>query len=273
LGYNVTAFYGWSYDKDIKIPQAAGVIGTILDRTGKSDDGGYFGYESLGLIRTQAQAQAIINERAAAAGGAQNVKILGYTPAPGMINYADLNGDGVITADNQDQKYLTNKANNHNNAGLNFGFNYKGISLSVVSGFSWGGVLTIPNGDLFGTYTSSGKLDLDQNRTALWNEGYWTPQTPNAKLPAPYYTMDYGVPSNFFMYSGFTWNISQINLGYSLPVNLIKHVGLANARLFVQCSNALNLINPYPEHYRALGSSTAVYPALRTISVGLNAGF
>jgi TonB-linked SusC/RagA family outer membrane protein len=267
-GYNVTAFYGWSDDKNIRLAQTAGIVGTIQDRTGKSTDGGIFGYESLGIISTQAQANQIIAERATAAGGASNVKILGLTPAPGMINYADLNGDGVISTDTKDQKYLSNKASNHNQAGFNFGFTYKSVSLNVVSGLSWGGSMVIPGNEITG---NQGKGDLDENRVALWNEGYWTPQTPNAKLPAPYYTTDYDVTSNFWMLSSFSANISQVNLSYGMPVKWVKHVGLASARLFAQCTNVVSLYNPFPEDYRV--SATNAYPLLRTITVGLNAGF
>ena len=267
-GYNITAFYGWSDDKDLRYPVPQGVAGTIQDRTGKSDDGGVFGYESLGLIRTQAQADQIIADRATAAGGASNVKILGLTPAPGMINYADLNGDGVISTDNADQTYLNKKAGNHNSGGFNFGFTYKSVSLSVVSGVSWGGMTTIPGVDITG---NQGKGDLNENRSALWAQSYWTPQTPDAKLPAPYYVADYDVTSNFWMVSGFNANISQARLDYSVPVRWIKYVGLASARLFVQCSNVLSLYNPYPYHYKV--SATNAYPELRTISLGLNASF
>jgi TonB-linked SusC/RagA family outer membrane protein len=273
--YNVTAFYGWSDDKILKYAIGQGDIGTINDHTGKSDDLGILGYESLGIIRTQAQANQIIASRAAAAGGAQNVKIFGLTPAPGMINYADLNGDGIIgptakTNAYADEKYLSHKSGNHNNFGFNWGFTYKSVSISVVSGLSWGGATTIPGAEITG---NQGKGDLNENRTALWNEGYWTPETPNAKLPAPYYTTDYDVTSNFWMISSFNANISQARLDYAVPVKWIKTVGLASARLFLQCSNVWSLYNPYPEDYRQTNSPLNAYPELRTITVGLSAGF
>ena len=273
--YNVTAFYNWSDDKDILVPQAAGIIGTAQDRDGKSDDGGVFGYQSLGLIRTQAQANAIIASRAAEAGGAQNVKIFGLTPAPGMINYADLDHNGIIgpssTNAYADEKYLSNKANNHNGLGFNYGVTYKSFSISVNTGLSWGGTGQLGSYD-YGTYYSA-HGDLQENRTALWNEGYWTPQTPNAKLPAPYYYADYSVTSNFWFINSFSWNISQANLSYAIPANWVKHIGLASARLFAQCTNVAYLVNPYPESYRAPGSAVNVYPQERTITLGINAGF
>jgi len=268
--YNVTAFYSWSDDKLLRYPIPSGAAGTPLDRTGKSDDGGVFGFQSLGIIRTQAEANQIIGERAAAAGGAQNVKIFGMTPAPGMVNFADLDGNGIVESDDlKDQKYLTHKSGNHNDVGFNFGFSYKTLSLNVVTGLSWGGTGQLGSTD----YGSAHYGDLAENRTTFWNQGYWTPQTPNAPLPAPYYVSEWGVASNFWFINSFQWNISQANLAYSLPTKWIKHVGLANARFFVQCSNVAYLVNPYPESYRAPGSAPNVYPELRTITLGLNAGF
>lgn len=272
FSYNITAFYGWSDNKYIKYPVQAGIAGTVQDRTGKSSDGGVFGYQSLGIIQTQAQADQIIADRAAAAGGAQNVKIFGLTPAPGMINYADLDGNGIIeNTDTKDEKYLTKKSGNHNQGGFNFGFSYKSFSINVVTGLSWGGTLAIPSADFGSYYANHG--GLDENRLAIWNEGYWTPQNTNAKLPAPYYYGEWSVPSNFWFINSFSWNISQANLSYTLPVKWIRHVGLANARLFTQCTNVLSLVNPYPEQYRAANSPVNAYPELRTITVGLNAGF
>lgn len=271
-GYNITAFYGWSDNKYIKYPVSQGYVGTVQDRTGESSDGGAFGYESLGIIRTQAEADQIIAQRATAAGGSQNVKIFGLTPAPGMLNYADLDGNGIIeNTDTKDEKYLTNKASNHNQGGFNFGFSYKSLSLNVTTGLSWGGTLAIPSADFGSFYANHG--GLDENRLAIWNEGYWTPQTPNAKLPAPYYYGEWAVPTNFWFINSFSWDISQANLSYALPAVWIKHIGLANARLFAQCTNVLSLVNPYPEQYRAANSPVNAYPQLRTITLGLNAGF
>lgn len=270
--YNINTFFSWSDNKNIREPQPAGVIGTVQDRTGKSDDGGVFGYQSLGIIRTQADADAIIAQRAAAAGGAGNVKIFGLTPAPGMINFADLDGNGIVeNTDNNDQKYLSKKSSNHYQGGFNFGFTYKTVSLNVVSGLSWGGTNVLSSADYGAVNGAHG--GLDENRTAFWNQGYWTPQTTDAKLPAPYYYAEWAVPSDFWFINSFSWNISQANLAYSLPVNWIKHVGLSSARLFSQCTNVLYLVNPYPQSFRAPSSATNVYPTLRTITFGLNASF
>jgi TonB-linked SusC/RagA family outer membrane protein len=267
-GYNVTLFGSWNDNKNIREDLAQGLAGTILDRTGKSDDGGLVGFQSLGIIRTQADADKIIAQRAAAAGGAQNVKIFGQTPAPGMINYADLNGDGVITNDIRDEKYLTSKASNHHSLGFNWGITYKSLSLNVVSGMSWGGIIEMPGNEL----TAFNKSDLQENRLAFWTD-HWTPTNTNARYPAPYYITNYNVTSDFWMVSSFTANIQNANLSYTLPARWAKVVGLSSARLYAVCTNVLSLYNPYPNHYKYPGSNVENYPTLRTISLGLNAAF
>jgi len=268
-GYNISSFFSWSDDKVIKEDISQGLVGTFEDPTGRSDDLGTLGLKSLGIIRTQAQADQIIAERAAAAGGAQNVKILGYTPSPGMINYVDENGDGVITNDIKDQRYLSHKSSNHNNLGFNFGVNYKSIALNVTTTLSWGGTASIPSAEE-GAY--SGYKDYTENRP-VYLVDHWTPENPNAKYPAPYWQQEYTATSDFWFVSATQLTIQNANLSYTLPNKWIRVVGLASARLYLQGTNIWQIINPYPDHYKDPSSTINGYPTLRTISIGLNAGF
>jgi TonB-linked SusC/RagA family outer membrane protein len=268
-GYNIKAMYAWSDNKNIREDLSQGLIGTLQDHTGKSEDLGVFGYQSLGLIRTQADADAIIASRAAAAGGASNVKIFGQTPQPGMINYADLNGDGIITTDNKDEKYLSNKSSNHNGVGLNLGFTYKSLSFNMVSGMSWGGQGQIPGSDFNGF---NGNKDYTENKPVFWAD-HWTPQNTNAKYPAPYWTANYGATSNFWFVNSFSANIQNANVSYTLPTRWTKVIGVSSARLYVVCTNVVSLYNPYPDQYKYGSGGVYTYPMLRTVSIGLNAGF
>jgi TonB-linked SusC/RagA family outer membrane protein len=266
FSYSFSPFFAWSDNKYIKYDIAAAQVGTIQDLTGKSGDPGTLGYKSLGIIRTQADADAIIAQRAAAAGGAQNVKIFGYTPTPGMINYVDKNGDGIIKQnDINDQFYLGNKASNHYNLGLNFGGAYKTLSLNVVMGMSWGGTQSIESAAIK-------QATANQNRPVFWAD-HWTPTNTNAKFPDPYYSDDVSVTSDFWFVSPFTWNISSANLSYTLPAGLTKRLGMSSIRAYVVATNPINFVNPFPDRYRDISSPFGVYPNLRTVSFGLNLGF
>lgn len=269
--YSFNPFFTWSDNKVIRKDLDAGLVGTFRDPTGKSEDMGVLGYNYIGMIRTQADADAIIAQRQAAAGGPAKVTIAG-TPIKdangiyhlGMLNYEDVNGDGIIDA--KDIQYLTHKANNHYGLGLNWSVGYKGLSLSVVMGLSWGGQGSISGQDV---KTS----DVLQNKPEFWAD-HWTPSNINAKYPAPYYQSSYNMDyaSSFWFVSAFQWNITSANLGYTLPNKWTSKIGISNARVYVVGNNLFNLSNPYPDNYRDPSNNATAYPTLRQITFGLNVG-
>jgi len=268
-GYNVALRYSWSDNKNIREDISQGLIGTVQDHTGKSDDLGIFGYKSLGIIRTQADADAIIASRSAAAGGAANVLIFGQKPQPGMINYADLDGNGVVSTDDKDKEYLSKKQSNHNALSLNLGFTYKSFSFNMVAGCSWGGQGQIPSSDYAGF---NGIKDPTENKPVFWTD-HWTPTNTDAKYPAPYWINNYTVTSDFWFVNSFSANIQNANVSYTIPNKFTRVIGVANARIYAVCNNVLNLYNPFPDQYKVGTGGAYTYPLLRTVSLGLNVGF
>ncbi|UEG52851.1 SusC/RagA family TonB-linked outer membrane protein [Mucilaginibacter daejeonensis] len=269
FSYSFSPFFAWNDNKYVKYDLASGLVGTVQDLTGRSGDPGVFGYKSLGIIRTQEEANAIIASRAAAAGGAANVKIFGERIMPGMINYEDLNGDGVISTDNSDQKYLTKKASNHNSLGLNFNVGYGPVSMNVIMGMSWGGWTNIDGRKPF-NQSSSGASIYD-NRPVYWAD-HWTPTNTNARFPAPGYLTNYDVTSDFWLVRATSFSVTNATLNFAVPNNWASKIGLASARFFVTSTNPVQFINPFPNGYRDLQTGLYSYPTLRTVSLGLNIG-
>jgi TonB-linked SusC/RagA family outer membrane protein len=259
--YNITPFFTWSDDKVLKYDLPTGLIGTIQDHTGKSDDLGILGYKYTSMFRTQADVNTFMTAH-------PGYTIFGQAPQPGMLNYQDLNGDNKI--DDKDIQYLSHKSGNHNQLGLNFGFSYKSLSLNVTSGMSWGGQDVISGTEI----TQSVSKDITENKPVFWAD-HWTAANPNAKYPAPYYVSDYNLdyPSNFWFVNSFSWDIQNINVSYTLPVKWTKVIGVSSLRLYAVCTNALSLYNPYPNHYRDPDTGITQYPTLRSLSFGLNVGF
>lgn len=272
--YNFSPFFAWSDNKNVRIDQSAGLAGTVQDGLGKSSDLGPYGWHSLGIIRTQADADAVIAQRTAAAGGDTKVTIMGLpiknasgTYNLGMINYQDVNGDGIIDA--KDEMYLKNKSSNHYNMGLNWGASYKSLSLGVTMGLSWGGINNISGYDLLQQSSSN---PITENKAVYWAD-HWTPSNPNAAYPNPYFISDYKVTSDFWFVSSFQFNVTAINLSYTLPEKWSRKIGMASCRLYAQGYNMFSFNNPYPDHFRDPETSINSYPAIRTISLGLNVGF
>lgn len=268
--YSFSPFFAWNDNKYLKYDISSALVGTIQDLTGGSSDRGVLGYKSLGIIRTQEEANAIIASRAAAAGGAENVKILGQRIMPGMINYEDLDGDGVIKEGYGDQKYLTKKASNHNSLGLNFSVGYGPVNLNVIMGASWGGWTNIDGKKPFNQ--SSSGASIADNRPVYWAD-HWTPTNTDAKFPAPGYLATYDVTSDFWLVRATSLNVTNATLNFSIPPNWSKKAGFNTARVFVTATNPVQFINPFPNGYRDLQTGLYTYPALRTVSLGLNVGF
>ncbi|QKJ28515.1 SusC/RagA family TonB-linked outer membrane protein [Mucilaginibacter mali] len=272
--YSFSPFFAWSDNKQIARDQSVGNIGTPLDLIGKSSDVGTYGYQSAGIIRTKEQADAIIAQRTAAAGGDSKVLVNGLAIKDasgiyhlGMINFVDQNGDGIIDAN--DQVYLNKKNDNHYSLGLNWAVNYKSLSLAVVMGMSWGGINSIGSYDRI---QQSSANPITENKPVYWAD-HWTPSNPDAKYPNPYYLDNIKTTSDFWFVSGFQWNINTINLGYSLPQKWASKIGMSSARLYAVGYNMFSLTNPYPNGFRDVQSGIQQYPAIRTVSVGLNATF
>lgn len=263
-GYNVTANFNWVDNKQIVIDQSKGNIGTFLDGQGKSDDMGFLGYKSLGLLRTQADVDALLKQY-------PNYKIFGNAPKPGMLYYQDIRGpkdangvytapDGTITTDDQD--YLNKKQNNHYGLGINWGITYKSLSLNVVMGLSWGGVSSVES--------AARKVgnNVWQNRPAFWAD-HWTPNNTGAAYPSPFYAFSYDVATDFWWRSSTSFRVTNFNLSYNLPAKVASKMGMNNVRVYLVGTNPFNFLNPFDYKDNANGSYD-VFPVLRTYTFGLN---
>lgn len=263
--YYVNSFLSWSDNKQLLFDQDAGRIGTYLDGTGLSSDRGTYGYRYQGMFRTQEQVDSYLASN-------PGYKLFGKTPEPGMLYYKDIRGpynsatkqfdgpDGVITE--QDQDFLTNKADNHYGLGLNFGTSYKTLSLSVVMGMSFGG-----QGSVEGAARK--RAQTYSNRPAFWAD-HWTPENTDAAYPGPEFEDTYDKESEFWFKSSYSFRVSNFNLSYGLPQRITQKIGINSAKIFLIGTNPINFFNPYD--YRDNASAYNVYPNLRTFSLGVNIG-
>lgn len=263
-GYNIAANFNWNDNKILVTDVAKGNIGTYLDPTGKSSDMGFLGYHSLGILRTQADVDALLSRM-------PGYTIFGLAPKPGMLYFEDIRGpqdpttgkyaapDGKINTEDQD--FLKAKQENHYGLGLNWGVSYKTLSLNVISGMSWGGV-----GSVEGAARKLG--NAYSNRPAFWSD-HWSPTNTNAAYPTPYYNGSYDVATDFWLRSSFSFRVSTINLSYTLPSQMLKKIGVNSAKVYVVGINPFNFYNPYDYKDNANGSYD-VFPQLRSFSLGLN---
>ena len=271
--YRINGFLSWSDNKQILVDVDKGFIGTYRDPNGNSTDMGVLGYRYVGMLRTQADVDALLAKY-------PNYTIEGTAPKPGMLYYQDVRGvktinpDGSITygapdgkITEEDKEWLTRKKDNHYGFGLNFTTTYKRLTVSFVMGGSFGGQALIES-------TARG-WNTSAQVTAITNvpqflTDHWTPENPTATYGSPYYRGQNQVDSDFWFKNAFTAAVRNVNISYDLPQPLTQRVGMTSARLFLVATNPLNLYNPYS--YKTYSGSYDAYPVLRSFSVGLNIG-
>jgi TonB-linked SusC/RagA family outer membrane protein len=242
---------------------------------GQSSDNGVWGYEYLGMFRTQDEVNAFVTKN--------NIKsILGTVASelrPGMLYYRDIRGplqpdgtyagpDGII--DVNDQVQLAKKASNHYGFGVTLKAGYKGFSFDCVIAGSFGGWSEIDG-------TSRKKLNNNiarnfQNRPAYWADIYDLDLNPSGKYPNPHWeAISLSPTSEFWRVSGFRMRMRNFNLNYSLPKKAADAIRVSNARINLTALNPVNFYNPFD--YKDAEGAYDIFPNLRTFSLGVNLTF
>lgn len=150
----------------------------------------------------------------------------------GRYRYADMNGDGVINAD--DRTFLGNP-NPDFTYGLDLGFMYRSFDLNMFWYGSQGN--DIFNGvkwftDFYGNFAGA-----KSNRAV--NDS-WTPNNHNASLPIQESGSSESsglVPNSYFVEDGSYLRLRSLQLGYTFPSDILQRAGLQNVRVFVQGNN------------------------------------
>ncbi len=162
------------------------------------------------------------------------------TYAAGKIKVADLNNDGLITADG-DRKILGSFEPDFA-GGISTRLAYKGFDFSVVSFYKKGGML-ISTIHMPHSYYST-----NNGRRNSIKVDYWTPENPDGKYPQPGNQTsaeqdDWGSTLGYFDAS--YWKIRTITLGYTFESNLLNRVNCKDARIYLTCQNPFTLFSPY----------------------------
>ncbi len=233
--------------------------------------GSLYGYKSLGIFKTDAEAAG------------QTVD--GKVAHAGDLHFQDLNGDGKITAD--DRQVLGNTQPKLI-YGINMRFGYKGFDAALlfngVAGVQlYNGVKAytqIPFSDgnttsqVFGASFLGSNQVTSQPRIGIVDANGFTPD-PNK---------NYSSVNSYFVESGNYLKLKNLQLGYSFSSDLLSRAKIRGARIFVMANNVFT-ITKYkgldPELGSALGSivtsrgidQVSQYPQVKIYSAGLDLTF
>lgn len=233
------------------------ISGYWIERVGGSV-GDFYGYKADGLFADEADVENHAFQSAAT--------------APGDIKYRDINGDGVINAD--DRVVIGNDV-----PWLNYGFNlsaaYKGISLEVLT-YGVGKVKTyLDNEASFPFFNGAGIKEELKNR--------WTTDNPDPDADFPRLLLSQdgnqnyatGNRSSFWLFDGSYFRVRAITLGYTFPEEVSSKLGMSMCRVYATSNNPFTFMadKRLADYDPESGSGRGGYPGVKTFSLGFNFRF
>ncbi|MFT4154311.1 SusC/RagA family TonB-linked outer membrane protein [Parafilimonas sp.] len=191
------------------------------------------------------------------------------TTAAGDLRYADIDGNDTInSADRVNLGTYYPKVT----FGLTFTGQWKGIDITIFLQ----GAAGVKN------YTDVGKIGsvssgAGKPTTALLDT--WTSENTGASLPRIWYSYTQndpsGTPSSFWVKDGSYVRLKNLQVGYTLPENITKKIGINKLRFYYSGQNILTFDHLYkwvdPESPTT--SSIYYYPQVKVNTIGLNVTF
>lgn len=194
------------------------------------------------------------------------------TIKPGFIKYKDINGDGIVDAN--DQTVIGNPIPDHI-GGFSNNFRYKQFDLNIFFQWTYGNDLLNANKIVF----EGAEKRANVNMLAEY-ANRWTPDNTNSLLPVAG-----GYGPNFYssrnIEDGSFLRLKTIALGYNLPKSALKKMKIQDLRVYTSAQNIITWtnysgVNPevsVRDSPLTPGFDWSAYPQARTITLGLNVTF
>ncbi|MEI6575331.1 MAG: TonB-dependent receptor [Bacteroidota bacterium] len=220
--------------------------------------GSFYGFEVLDIFQSMSQVQHYVDK---------NGNMIQPNAKPGDFKWADLNGDGKIDAN--DRTFIGDPTPT-----WSFGFTinaaWKGLDLVL---FCQG----VAGNDVFNGLR---RLDMPSANWTTDALGRWhgintSSDYPRLVLGDP--NKNFSNPSTFFLTDGSYLRVKTIQLGYTLPKDLIKKFGMQSLRIYISTNNPLTFTK-YKGYDPEIGGSSfgidrGVYPQAKSFMAGLSVTF
>jgi hypothetical protein len=218
--------------------------------------GYFYGLKTDGIFQTQAEVDAHPSQAG-----------LGNAAQPGDLRFVDVNGDGEIDAN--DRTFIGKPIADYT-MGFNIGINYKNFDFSVY-GYAELGKEMVRN------------YERDQknvNRLDYYLDRWTGPGTSNEVPRATTGATSNKLFSDFFVEDASFLRIQNIQLGYSIPADIVEKIGISKFRIYGSVNNAFTFskykgFDPAATNGEAIGGGIdpGFYPVTRQYLLGLNISF
>ena len=188
--------------------------------------------------------------------------------APGDIRFKDLNGDGIINAD--DRAFIGDP-NPKFTYGLNNTFSFANFDLNVFLQGSQGNKIYNQNrylleSALYGNSNGSTRV------LGRWTGPNTSNDVPRAIAGDPNGNLRV---SSYYVEDGSYMRIKTLTLGYTIPTTVLNRIAAKQLRVYVSAQNLLTLTKytGFDPEVGSRGVDLGVYPQARVFLAGLNLGF
>ncbi len=197
-------------------------------------------------------------------------KTEGVDPVSGEIIYADVDGDG--THGNPGDMTSVGSGLPKVTYGITLNLEYKGIDFTVFGSGVWGNKIV----------TAAWRADRAYcNNYSYFYNSSWFPSHTDAKFPRVDKWDEQAYGSDLTVFDGSYFKIKQIQLGYTLPKNIVSKAFMSSLRAYVSLENFFTFtdyIGLDPETASAnsnnrLGFDFGTYPTAKQVIFGVNVTF
>lgn len=218
----------------------------------------FYGYQTAGIFQNMDEVNAYTNS-----GGG----LIQPNAVPGDFRWTDANGDGTITED--DKVFLGSPLPKYT-FGFTLNLDYKGFDFMAFAQGAAGNKI----------FQGLRRLDILNANYQTDALGRWTGEgTSNSypRLTNEDTNGNFSNPSDFYLEDGDYLRLKIIQLGYSLPNEVIGKIGLQRLRLYVTGENVLTFTkySGYDPEVggNILGVDRGYYPQATSYMLGVNVQF
>jgi len=271
-------------DDQMKVTEYPNVTGNLSQWYNGRYNGEIWGYTTLGIARTADEMAKHLET--------VNQSQIGNNWQAGDIMYTDLNGDGQVNAgsstlaDPGDRSIIGNTTPRYR-YGLDLNLNYKNFDLRIffqgVGKRDW-----MPNGAYFwgaagqNQWQAAGfeeHMDFFRDENSPMVIAGVADVNLDSYFPRPAFDQGRNTQTQSrYVQNAAYLRLKNAQIGYSIPSNVLQHIGMSSARVYVSGENLLTFTKMSkifdPETVGLGGwNDGKTYPFATTVSVGINVNF
>ncbi len=220
----------------------------------------FYGMKTDGIFQNQAEIDSYVNSAG---------QVIQPNAVPGDFRFVDKNDDGVI--DGKDRQFLGNSIPKYT-YGLTLHFDYKGFDFTAFAQGAGGNKI----------YQGLRRLEIgtanyQTNALNRWTGEGTSNSFPRLTTTAADTNNNFTTQSDFYLQDGDYLRLKTIQLGYSLPTEVVGKIGLQRTRIYVTGENVFTFTK-YTGYDPEVGGGVfgldkGYYPQAKSYMLGINVAF